>query len=177
MSIIEGELANLKISKNRWLYFDIKDEFSKVSCFGSVSAMPGPLKDGMMIKITGQPRLHPQFGFKVNIQSIQPSGEGSIKKAYDLLKAKLTKEGLFDEERKRLLPYPPNHIALITSVESAAYADFIKIINVRWPFLTISVFDTQVQGESAPLQLISAIENANKSSDLAEVAISNKGRW
>jgi exodeoxyribonuclease VII large subunit len=172
---IEGELANLKISKNRWLYFDIKDEFSKVSCFGSVHILPGPLNEGMLIKIIGQPRLYPQFGFNINVQSIQPSGEGSIKKAYDLLKAKLKKEGLFDENRKRLLPYPPNSIALITSLESAAYADFVKILNVRWPFLRVKIFDVQVQGESAPVQIINALENANKSLESADVAVLIRG--
>ncbi len=98
---IEGELSNFRISKNRWVYFDIKDDTAKVSCFATVYALPGPLEDGMMIKISGQPRLHPQFGFSITVQTIQPSGEGALKKAFDLLKASLAAEGLFDESRKR----------------------------------------------------------------------------
>lgn len=172
---IEGELANLKISKNRWIYFDIKDEEAKISCFGSIYNLPGPLADGMIIKIAGQPHLHPQYGFKINIQTIKPSGEGSIKKAYDLLKTALLKEGLFDEDRKRLLPYPPRKIALITSLESAAYADFIKILNVRWPFIKVVVYDVQVQGESAPEQITKAINQATSEATFPDVLVLTRG--
>ena len=62
---IQGELANFRIAKNRWVYFDIKDELSKVSCFATVYTLPGPLEEGMLIKVAGQPRLHPQFGLIV----------------------------------------------------------------------------------------------------------------
>ncbi|MEI6237750.1 MAG: exodeoxyribonuclease VII large subunit, partial [Candidatus Saccharibacteria bacterium] len=172
---IEGELSNFRISKNRWVYFDIKDDISKVACFGSVYQLPGPLKDGMLVKIGGQPRLHPQFGFKINFVSITPSGEGSINKAYELLRAKLNAEGLFLESRKRSIQYPPIKIGLITSNESAAYADFIKIINNRWPLLEIELYDVQVQGEAAINQIIDALTRANKMSDLAEVLVIIRG--
>jgi exodeoxyribonuclease VII large subunit len=175
LASIEGELSNFRISKNKWVYFDVKDELAKVSCFASVYALPGPLEDGMMVKIIGQPRLHPQFGFSVTVQTIQPSGEGSLKKAFELLKAKLTAEGLFEESRKRYLPHPPNRIALVTSIESAAYADFIKIISARWPFVLIDIYDVQVQGEPAPAQLASAIAAANNNADLADVLIVTRG--
>lgn len=172
---IEGELANFRVSKNKWVYFDIKDDTAKVSCFASVYALPGPLEDGMMIKIAGQPRLHPQYGFSVTVQTIQPSGEGTLKKAFDLLKAKLQQEGLFAIERKRPLPYPPQKIALVASLESAAYADFIKIINTRWPFVSIELYDVQVQGEVAPAQLTAAIQAANSGGDSADVLVMTRG--
>lgn len=172
---IEGEIANFRISKNKWVYFDIKDEFSKVSCFASIYILPGPLTDGLMVKIGGQPRLHPQFGFSINLQSIAPSGEGSIKKAYELLKLKLTKEGLFDESRKRLLPHLPNNIALVTSVESAAYTDFIKIMSNRWPFVEIIVYDTQVQGEAAATQIVHAMDEVNNEPKLADLVVITRG--
>lgn len=175
IAYIEGELANFRISKNKWVYFDVKDDTAKVSCFASVYALPGPLEEGMLVKVAGSPRLHPQFGFSVTVQAIQPSGEGSIKKAFDLLKIKLEAEGLFDESRKRFLPYPPNEIALITSLESAAYADFIKILSARWPFVKITVYDTQVQGEWAPEQLTRAIEAANASAHMADVMVVTRG--
>lgn len=175
MARIEGELANFRISKNKWVYFDLKDELAKVSCFASVYALPAPLEDGMMIKVAGQPRLHPQFGFSVTVQSIQPSGEGSLKKAFDLLKAQLVAEGLFDESRKRVLSYPPKRIALVTSLESAAYADFIKILSARWPFIKIDMYDVQVQGEPAPIQLATAISDASKQGNPVEVVVVTRG--
>jgi len=172
---IQGELANFRIAKNRWVYFDIKDKLSKVSCFATVYALPGPLEEGMLIKVAGQPRLHPQFGFSLNVQSIQPTGEGAIKKAFELLKAALNTEGLFDESRKRALPYPPPKVALITSTESAAYADFVKILTYRWPFVRLEVYDSQVQGEVAPAQIIAALSLANSGADLADVLVITRG--
>lgn len=174
-SYIEGELANFRISKNKWLYFDIKDATSKVSCFGSVYAMPGPLEEGMTVVVGGRATMHPQFGFNFTIQSIAPSGQGSIKKAFDLLKAKLTAEGLFEEARKRSVPYPPNNIALVTSLESAAYADFIKVLSHRWPFANLAVYDSLVQGDQAPAQLVNAISDANSNEVLADVLVITRG--
>lgn len=74
---IVGELAEFKIAKGRWLYADIKDEDAKLRLFGTIYQMPGPLEDGMMVEIVGEPRLHPQFGFSINLRSIRPVGEGS----------------------------------------------------------------------------------------------------
>jgi exodeoxyribonuclease VII large subunit len=172
---LEGEIANFRISKNKWVYFDLKDEFSKVQCFGSVFNLPGPIEEGMKIIVGGRPSLHNQFGFSFNFQSIAPSGEGSIKKAFDLLKAKLQKEGLFDSDRKRILPYPPKKIALIASLESAAYADFIKVLSSRWPFINIEVYDCLVQGEQAPAQISQAITSSNQQSELADILVVTRG--
>jgi len=173
--IIEGELANLRVSKNRWVYFDLKDETASVRCFGTVYSLPGPVEDGMMVRIVGAPRMHEQYGFSFTFQSMSLSGEGSLKKAFDLLKLKLEKEGLFSEERKRPLPFPPERVGLITSGESAAYSDFIKIINARWQGVEIIHVDVQVQGESAPAQIVNAIEHFNKTGEQIDVLILIRG--
>lgn len=159
--VVHGELANLRVSKNRWVYFDLKDEDSTVKFFGTIYQLPGPLEDGMMLKVRGTPKLHNQYGFSVNVLSIQPQGEGTIRRAAELLQAQLSKEGLFDPARKRSLPYPPTRIGLITSKQSAAYADFIKILNARWRGIEIYLIDVQVQGEIAPAQIVKAIEQFN----------------
>lgn len=173
--IIQGEIANFRVSKNRWVYFDLKDEESTVRFFGTVYQLPGPLEDGMTVAVRGVPRLHQQYGFSVTIQSIQPVGEGSIKKAAKLLEAKLAAEGLFDEDRKRALPYPPRRIGLITSGESAAYRDFIKIINARWVGLEIMLIDVQVQGEVSPAQVVNAIEQFNRLATVPDVLVITRG--
>lgn len=172
---IEGELANFRISKNRWVYFDIKDDLASVKFFGTVYNLPGPLEEGMMLRVTGTPRLHPLYGFSVTIQAIALSGEGTIKKAFELLMQKLTVEGLFADERKRALPYPPQHIGLITSGESAAYADFVKIIGARWGGVRIDVADVQVQGEPAAGQIVRAIEYFNTLGEPPEVLVIIRG--
>lgn len=119
--------------------------------------------------------MHPRYGFSLNVFSIQPTGDGSIKKAADLLEAKLAKEGLFAPERKRFLPYPPANIGLITSVHSAAYADFMKIIQARWGGLTITLADVQVQGEAASGQIVEAITKFNMLAVPPEVLVITRG--
>jgi exodeoxyribonuclease VII large subunit len=160
---IVGELSNFRISKNKWVYFDLKDDFSSVKFFGTVYQLPGPLEDGLMLQVRGTPRLHNQFGFSVNVQNIQ------------LLEAKLTAEGLFDESRKRPLPYPPKTIGLVASGESAAYHDFIKIINARWGGIDIQLADVQVQGEPAPRQIVNAIEYFNTHAESVDVLVVTRG--
>lgn len=173
--VIVGELANLRVSKNRWVYFDLKDETASVKFFGTIYMLPGPLEDGMMLQVRGAPRLHQHFGFSVNVQTIQPVGEGSIKKAAALLEAKLTKEGLFDPARKRALPYPPIRIGLITSTQSAAYGDFIKILGERWGGVEVELANVQVQGDLSIGQIIAAVEYFNQQASPPEVLVITRG--
>lgn len=173
--LIQGEIANLRISKNRWVYFDLRDDGASVKFFGTVQQLPGPLEDGMLLQVRGVPRLHNLYGFSVNVQFMQPVGEGSIRKAAAMLEAKLSLEGLFDDSRKRPLPYLPVHVGLITSGESAAYRDFIKIINERWGGVSITLANVQVQGEPAVGQVVRAIEHFNESASPPEVLIITRG--
>ncbi|MET1033391.1 MAG: exodeoxyribonuclease VII large subunit [Candidatus Saccharimonadales bacterium] len=172
---VTGEIANFRISKNRWVYFDLKDDESSVKFFGTVYMLPGPLEDGMMVTVRGLPRLHQLYGFSVTAQSIRPVGEGSIKKAAKLLEMKLAAEGLFDVERKRPIPHPPAHIGLIASAESAAYRDFIKIINARWGGVRITLIDVQVQGDVSPAQVSRAIEQFNGLAVPPDVLVVTRG--
>ncbi|HTE21684.1 MAG TPA: exodeoxyribonuclease VII large subunit [Candidatus Limnocylindria bacterium] len=172
---VVGELANLRVSKNRWVYFDLKDEGASVKFFGTVYQLPGPLEDGLMVQVNGTPRLHPLYGFSVTVQNMRPVGEGSLKRAAALLEAKLRAEGLFDTSRKRPLPYPPRRIGLITSAESAAYHDFIKILDERWGGIQIELADVQVQGDPAPAQLTAALEYFNTHEDPVDAIVVTRG--
>ena len=102
----------------------------------------------MVVVVAGVPRLHNKYGFSVNVRTITPSGEGTIKRAFQLLKAKLEKEGLFGQDRKRSLPEYPKRIGLITSSQAAAYADFMNILNARWGGLEVVFANVQVQAVS-----------------------------
>lgn len=172
---IEGELSNFRVSKNRWVYFSLKDEESSVDFFGTVYMLPGPLRDGLMVRVSGSPRLHQRFGFTVNMTSIVPVGEGSLKKASDLLMTKLKAEGLFAEERKRLIPSMPHRVGLITATGSAAYTDFIKILNARWGGVEVSLLDVLVQGDQSPSQISSAIGHFNQLSEVFDVLVITRG--
>jgi exodeoxyribonuclease VII large subunit len=160
--VVEGELSSFRVAKGKWVYFDIKDSSATLRCFGTIYMLPGPLEDGMLVRIVCAPRLHPQFNFSLQIQTIVPIGEGAINKQAELVRRKLEQEGLFLPERKRAPEYPPSSIALVTSVESAAYADYTKVSRARWPMMQIDAFDTLVQGASAAEQIVQAINNANQ---------------
>lgn len=172
---IVGELANYRVSKNRWVYFDLKDEAASVKFFGTVYQLSGPLEDGLLLQVRGTPRLHPLYGFSVSVQFLQPVGEGSLRRAASLLQIKLEAEGLFDPDRKRTLPFPPRSIGLVTSKESAAYADFIKVLNERWGGIDIHLADVQVQGEPAPRQIARAIEYFSSHSEPVNTIVIIRG--
>lgn len=173
--VIIGELANLRVSKGRWVYFDLKDDFSSVKFFGTTQQLPGPLEDGLLLQVRGVPRLHNLYGFSVNVQFMQPVGAGSIKRAGDLLTAKLEAEGLFADSRKRPLPVAPQKIGLITSDESAAYKDFVKVLNGRWTGVEVLVYNVQVQGEPAVEQVVSAIDYFSVRETGVEVLVITRG--
>lgn len=172
---IEGEVSSFKINQNKFVFFDIKDKSGSVGCFMSIWQLRMPIEDGMKVIITGQPKITAWGKFSITIKTIRPSGEGSIKKSFELLKLKLEKEGLFAFERKRILPKIPKHIGVISSTGAAGYADFIKIINDRWGGVKIDVAHVQVQGEVAPDQIIGAIQHFNQQEILPEVLVIIRG--
>jgi exodeoxyribonuclease VII large subunit len=134
-----------------------------------------PVEDGMKVVISASPKLTQWGKFSLTVKSIRPSGEGSLKKSFELLLAKLDKEGLFAPERKRLLPPVPRHIAVISSPQAAGYADFVKIIGDRWGGLRIDVAAVTVQGVDAPDQIIRALKYFNEQEELPEVIVIIRG--
>lgn len=172
---VEGEVQGFKVSQNKYVFFDLKDEFASVGCFMTVWGLRTPLEDGMKIVVTAQPKLTNKGKFSLTVKQVGLMGEGSLKRSFDLLVAKLKKEGLFDEERKRPLPALPSHIGVIASTGSAGYADFIKILDERWGGLNIEVAHVQVQGANAPNQIIKALEYFNQASTPPEVIAIMRG--
>src|SRR6266496_3827609 len=173
--IVEGEVASFKVSKGRYVFFDLKDETSVVSCFMTVYQLRTSLEDGMKIRVVAQLKLTPWGKFSLTVREVVPMGAGSIKRSFELLRAKLEKEGLFDAARKRDLPKLPARIGLIASVESAGYADFIKILNARWGGVDVAVADVLVQGTEASRQIIEAIQYFNEQAEPVEVVVVVRG--
>lgn len=172
---IEGEVASFNINQGKYIFFDIKDNESIVNCFMMVWQLRTPIENGMKVIITASPKLTQKGKFSLTVKSIRPSGEGSIKKSFEILKNKLSEEGIFAPERKRSLPKYPEHVAVISSVKAAGYADFIKILNDRWSGIKIDVANTLVQGSGAPDQIISAINYFNQQEKLPEVVVIIRG--
>ena len=160
---IEGEVTGYRLSGGQWVNFDLKDDQTLVSVFLPAVKCGLPLQDGMRIRVFGWPRIYPKYGkFSINAERLELVGEGALQKALLLLRQKFEAEGLFDPSRKRLLTRFPKRIALVASRESAAYGDFIRILNERWSGLEIDLYHVLVQGDQAPPQIVAAITRAQK---------------
>lgn len=170
-----GEVTEFRVSQGKWVSFKLKDAQAVVGCFLVLSQLRMQIEDGMKLMVVANPRLNNKGFFSLNVRSMKPVGEGSIKKGFELLKAKLEAEGLFAPERKRRLPRVPQYVAVIASTESAGYVDFCKIINERWGGLNVEVAHTQVQGAPAPDQMIRAIRYFNSLEVLPEVLVIVRG--
>jgi exodeoxyribonuclease VII, large subunit len=166
---VVGEVASFKVNQGKWVFFDLKDQECLLSCFMPVYQLRVAVEDGMQVQVLARPNVAKWGKFSLTVQSIRPVGKGSIKKSFELLRRKLADEGLFDDERKRILPYLPQHIGVISSVDAAGYRDFTKIITARLGGLRIDVISTLVQGAEAPDQIIAAIRQFNQLADPPEV--------
>lgn len=172
---VEGEVESYKLSQGKFVFFNLKDAQGSVGCFMMAYQLHVPIEDGMKVVVRATPKVTNRGKFSLTVQTIRLVGEGALKRSFELLKEKLEKEGLFAEERKRILPAIPKHIAVISSVQAAGYADFVKILNDRWGGVRVDVAHVQVQGERAADQIIRAIQYFNGRDELPEVLVVIRG--
>ena len=118
--IIEGEVASFKVNQGKWVFFDLKEGDSSVSCFMVVTQLRAALTDGMKVRVRATPKLTRWGKFSLTVSQVMPVGEGSIKKNFELLKKRLMAEGLFDPARKRTIPQGLSTIGVISSTNAAA---------------------------------------------------------
>ena len=173
--VVEGEVSSFKVSQGKWVFFDLKDSESVVGCFITTYQLKTALEDGMLIRVKASPQLTKWGKFSLTVKEVELAGEGSVKRAFEMLKAKFEKEGLFSPERKRPLPEFPQKVLLITSAQAAAYNDFVTIINDRWSGIDIDHIQVQVQGALAPTQIVEAIGYANTVSDEYDALVIIRG--
>lgn len=162
--IVEGEISQIKVSQKKWIFLTIKDKGSSVEVFGTVFQISGfdLLEPGMLVHVYGTPRLYKKTGrFSIFASRIVPAGEGALRLAFEKLKIKLEKEGLFAVERKRELPAFPERIGLITAKGSNAYGDFIKVLKARMGGIKIYFYPVTVQGRDSVTTIISALRYFN----------------
>jgi len=172
---IEGEISNFKIAQNKWVHFDLKDAEATINCFMTVYQLQTELEDGMKVRVSASPKLTKWGRFSVTVKSVELVGEGALQRAFEILKGKLSKEGLFDPARKRSIPTIPATIGVVSSSGAAGYKDFIEIVAQRWGGLNIQLANVQVQGAPAPLQIAHAIEYFNQQTPLVDVLVIIRG--
>ncbi len=172
---VEGEVSGFRVSQGKYVFFDLKDATGSIGCFMTVWQLRTPIEDGMKIIVTASPKVTDWGKFSLTVSAIRLSGEGSLKRSFELLEKKLEGEGLFRLERKRPLPEMPGRIAVISSTQAAGYADFIKIINDRWGGLMVDVAHVQVQGKEAPDQIVRALQFFNAREVMPDVIVIIRG--
>ena len=175
---IEGEVAGYSLSKGKFIFFDLKDEQedARISCFMMAFHLSTPLEDGMRVVVEGRPGLYQKSGqFRVTVLRVAPTGEGSVKRAFELLKNKLEKEGLFSLERKRKLPRYVKRVGIISSSGAAGFGDFQTIALQRMSGVEFLLFDVSVQGKEAEHEICAAFEYSNGHYDLDCIALLRGG--
>ncbi|MBN2767873.1 MAG: exodeoxyribonuclease VII large subunit [Campylobacterales bacterium] len=162
---LEGEVASLTYHTSGHLYFSVKDADSSIRCVmfkSNASRMKFRLEEGMRIIIEGSVSVYvPRGEYQFYALSIEPYGQGALALAFEQLKKSLEAKGYFDVSRKKQLPRYISSLALVTAKESAALHDMLKIAQKRWSLLDVTIVDTLVQGEQAPMQIAGAIKKAD----------------
>lgn len=163
---VEGEISNLISPSSGHRYFTLKDENSQIKTVvfrSHARFLRFEIKDGLHMICRGRVSVYePRGDYQLIIDYIEPKGVGALQLAYEQLKERLQKEGLFDDSHKKSFPLLPKKIGLVTSPSGAALQDMINIISRRFPNVEILIFPVRVQGEGASIEIARAVEEFNK---------------
>ena len=162
---IRGEISNYRRYPSGHHYFSLKDSKAAIHCTmfsRDASRLRFQPEDGMKVIIGGNITVYPKNGeYRLYCREMTPDGVGDLHVAFEQLKARLQKEGLFDQSRKKELPEFPHRIGVITSSAGAAVHDILRILKKRYPLCEVKLLAVQVQGEEAPGEIAAAIRYAN----------------
>lgn len=176
--LLRGEVSNYKVYPSGHCYFTLKDSESALKCVlfkGSAMRLRFRPENGMRVVASGRIGVYPRDGvYQLYCSGLSPDGVGDLSVAYEQLKEKLLKEGLFDESHKKPLPRYPQRIAVVTSPAGAAVHDMIRILRRRYPAAKVLLLPVRVQGVEAPPEIAGAIRYANRHR-LADVMIVGRG--
>ena len=176
--LVKGEISNYKHHYTGHLYFTLKDENSLIKCImfkSFASNLKFEPKDGMKVTIFGTVSVFERDGiYQIYCKAMQEDGLGSLYKAYEELKAKLEKEGLFDQSHKKKIPLMPKCIGVLTSNTGAVIRDIINVSTRRNPNVYIKLVPVPVQGAGAAEKIVDAIKTMNEKK-LADVIILARG--
>jgi len=175
---VSGEVSNLTAPQSGHIYFTLKDEQSQVRAVlfrSSQRHLKFTLQHGMEVICRGRVGVYePRGEYQLIVEYVEPKGIGALQKAFEELKARLDREGLFDRERKRPLPLLPRRIGVVTSPTGAAIRDILRVIRRRHPRMEILLYPVPVQGPDAAPAIVEAIEAFNREK-LADVLIVGRG--
>src|SRR2546426_11674310 len=176
---VEGELSNYKTSAAGHLYFTLKDDRAQLAavCFRNAARLlrfrP---ENGKRFRARGRLTTYDVRGeYQLVVEVLEPAGLGALQLAFEQLKEKLEKEGLFRPERKRPIPAFPRKIGIVTSPKSAALRDILTVLKRRHNAVNVLIFPAEVQGEGASLQVMEGIDYLSRSTDVDVIVVARGG--
>lgn len=176
--LVRGELSNYKMYPSGHHYFSLKDRDGSLRCVmfrGDAASLRFRPENGMQVIAAGRVTVFPRDGqYQLYCTRLTPEGVGDLYLAFEQLKEKLSREGLFDAQHKKPIPTFPQTIALITSPAGAAVRDMVRILRARWPMAQVKILPVRVQGAGAAEEIASAIRWANET-HVAQLLITGRG--
>lgn len=162
---VKGEISNFKHHYTGHMYFTLKDDRAVLKCVmfkGHNDHLKFQPKDGLSVLTRGNISVFEKNGeYQLYAIDMQPEGIGSLHLAFQQMKEKLEKEGLFSPAAKKPIPYLPDTICAVTSSTGSVIRDIVNVLTRRFPNIHLRIFPVAVQGESAAPQIVSAIETIN----------------
>ncbi len=175
---IKGEISNFKAHTSGHFYFSLKDTKAQINAVmfrGFNQALKFKPRDGMEVIVRGKITVYePRGNYQIFCELMEPVGAGAMQLAFEQLKQKLEKEGLFDRARKRPIPSLPKHVAVVTSPTGAAIRDILNVLGRRFRGLRVTVVPALVQGDGAAASIVKGIQLAQKMNDV-DVLIVGRG--
>jgi len=163
---VEGEISNLAVPGSGHWYLTLKDDGAQIRCAmfrnrnASVRFRPA---NGMQVVVRGKLSLYEGRGdYQLILDTLQDAGAGALQRAFDELKQKLTREGLFDSDNKQPLPAHCRHVAVITSPTGAVIKDIISVFCRRYPAMQVTVIPVPVQGRDSAPAIVQALRTAQQ---------------
>ena len=169
---VEGEISNLRIPDSGHLYFTLKEEGAQIRVVmfrSSAKLLRFRPENGLQVTVRGRITVYEDRGeLQVSAEFMEPKGAGALQLAFEQLKARLQAEGLFDASRKKAIPPLPQRIGIITSPQGAAVRDIVNILARRHHSANVLIYPAQVQGESAPGEVMAGLRYFQQDSRLGE---------
>lgn len=177
--VVKGEIFSLKYHSTGHIYFSIMDASSKISCFlprEYAETLSFPLSDGQEVILTGSINVYKKNGtYSLYVRHVEVEGEGDLAIAFEQMKEKLQKEGLFDPAHKKPIPQFPKKIGIITSKTGAAVRDLLKILQTRNHMVDVIIFPVLVQGDAAAGDIARMIDFVDSKFDDIDTLIVGRG--
>jgi len=176
---VEGEIADFRRAHSGHLYFTLKDEKSALSCVmfrSDVQRVLFELERGLQIVCKGRINVYePRGQYQLLVEVVEPKGRGALQLAFEQLKEKLKREGLFDLNIKKKLPLLPKKVGIVTSPRGAAIIDIIKTLERRFARLHLLIYPVKVQGEGASDEIVEGIDYLGSLPDIDVIVVGRGG--